>query len=545
MLLSPDFIESSPSWRFFGKRYLKARDFISFCDLVGLKNLTENELEEYEEQKLVFPVARFVLPEVYANSFWEHQLNNKEKFEFEDKYLEAHNLNFSLRFPNTITKTEGNNHIIDNYWKLPELTKPHETEFIPWKNYFIDLEINGKIRKIYNADHFYHYWQIYELFEVRKRIKSMYKDFQYYTPFFESFSDTKGEFHVFFDAVSLFFYNKNNFQDEYFQKIDANEDQRYILDENQKKFLNNKYEELAKNIINKNNYSERLLLENIRKMMTLNHCYLQSERYKLSNILRKDIWTCVELISFGLGFNTNEISQKAGKIGSYLVDYLEILFPNKRKEAKDDTITFLKSILKNFNKECPAHTITDSEINKFVDFSELNDLAWFEYIIREANENFFKPNSWYSTISFLHIKSLASMPETLMKLIIEKFSDNKTRNKFHNLKKPSLYDLIGLIFSKDSTNIGEIYNNTQHWKANDKNEFIENLKYFRNKFSETNSENEFIATNLALSTLIRNFTSHLFLDDSTIFKGSYVFCLRAIMNSVASIWIVSKNKNWV
>ena len=84
-------LENHTDWRYFGKRYLFLDDFIRVCDLVGLRACNKYELESYESSRLMFPVARTVMPSEYATAFWTHQLRQDAKFEFNDDHLPFHN----------------------------------------------------------------------------------------------------------------------------------------------------------------------------------------------------------------------------------------------------------------------------------------------------------------------------------------------------------------------------------------------------------------------------------------------------------------------
>src|SRR3989304_5772347 len=91
-------IENQLDWRYFGKRYLNISEFVRLCNLVGLRQLNEHELESYEERRIMYPAARIIMPEEYARSFWHSEHQQIPVFDVDEKYLPFHKLNKALRF---------------------------------------------------------------------------------------------------------------------------------------------------------------------------------------------------------------------------------------------------------------------------------------------------------------------------------------------------------------------------------------------------------------------------------------------------------------
>ena len=169
-------IENHFDWRYFGKRYLYSREFISLCDLVGLHSCSEHELESYEESRVMFPVARMIMPEDYARAFWVSQFQEDLNFEFEEKYVPIHNLDWQLRYQIPDQNTQDFRHPIDKSWGMDGLEKPFDKGFLPWDSYTINIQLENRPIRESTVSHFYHYWQIYELYNVRKFHGGMYKD---------------------------------------------------------------------------------------------------------------------------------------------------------------------------------------------------------------------------------------------------------------------------------------------------------------------------------------------------------------------------------
>jgi len=544
MIFTPDNIELSLSWRFFGKRYLKSSDFISLCDLVGLKSVSDDELEEYEKNKLLFPAARIIMPDDYAFGFWESQHTSKRVFIFDDKYIEFNDLDWALRFPNHNETPKNYLHPIDNNWGLEGLQKPSENEFVPWDNFYIQVKIDNNTFKEPSATHYYHYWQIYELFEARKLFRKMYKDNNYLVQFREFNHSNSEDLNHLFDALSFFQTNFIYYQKEFLRERTPNDDGIIILDKPEQKRFSNCIKLFALETINRFKLSDEQLFLFLRKIMELYSCYENSERTKLSHTLKKDIWNLTEFIQYVTGMDTLEISKRAGRISIFLKDYLELLFPNRRLQAREESTNFINHYIKEYNKICTTMKINEIDIENFFNYSEIVNISWFEYVITELNKEFHKFSSWHHTITFIYLKMLASLPETLMRIIIQDKSDDQTKQKLENNPKAGMGKLIEFIFCDSKSNILHFYNKYPFWNAKNKRQFLTNLSKYNNKITMINSEFEFIGANLALATLIRNFSSHLVLDDPNLLQGQYVFCIRSLINSICAIWVQCTNNNW-
>src|SRR6476646_9720255 len=165
------------------QRYLLVDDFIRLCDIVGLRACNERELENYEKSRLMFPAARVVMPDDYASAFWLYQMQQIPQFEFDEKYLSFHQVDWELRYQIPNENEQDFRHVIDRSWGTVGLEKPLEKEYVPWDNYTVNVQIGDHSFKHSTVSHFFHYWQIYELYDVRKFHAGMYADNSFATRF--------------------------------------------------------------------------------------------------------------------------------------------------------------------------------------------------------------------------------------------------------------------------------------------------------------------------------------------------------------------------
>jgi hypothetical protein len=538
-------IEKQSYWQYFGERYLFVDDFINLCDLVGLRSCSKHELESYESRKLMFPAARTVMPYDYATAFWAHQLGQSQNFEFNENYLPFHNLDWELRYHTLNPNEQDFRHPIDRFWGIDGLEKPMNMDFIPWDSYTVNIQLGDRVVKESTVSYFYHYWQIYELYDVRKYHNGMYSDYSPVIRFGNPNHNETGELAYFFEALSYFYTLYSANYSRFFEGLQPNKDRAILLDQSQQNNLTQIIQTVATETTRLFNLDEDSLYQGLRQMMELHYDYEQAERFKLSLALKKDIWRFSELISYSTGRSPEEISRIAGPVGTYIGYYLEILFPNRRKVAREEALQLLKHLLKEYTNNFPNIRLSDAQLTSLLNYTEATSIAWFEYVIVELNNAFFERHTLHATITFLHLKAIASLPEALMKALIQNNGDQQTQQDLSNQRNPGMGNVIDLVFRNLPTTVLGHYHRINHWEARDSTQFSANLAYLANAINSATSEDEYIGTNLTLATLIRNFSSHVAVDDPVLLEGQYVLCLRSILVTVNSIWKTAHGKHWV
>lgn len=542
-MLSIQSLENSSEWRlYFAKRYLPIKHFISLCKAVGLYGCTEWELEEYEQKRLMFPVARIVMPEEYARAFWTSMYSHT-KLDPDDKFRQFHQLNYAMRYHNAILGDPQNqDHAIDQSWgKVDGLERPGNKEYMPWDSYIVTLKGSESEIRPSTVQHFYHYWQIYELYQVRRSHKGMYRDNVPVPPKDLEHGDLQA-LSPFFDAVSYFQHFYRLQRDQMLANSAPDDDGWTPLDQGA---LEQRIHPYAISTLQDYKLDEDTLYAGLRGMMYLHNTYEKSERVRLAEALKADIWRTVQFIHAVFGTPTEGVAECAGKIGDYVQNYLALLFPNRRKEVRNKAAQILQSLAKKYNAHTSCYSISDSEIEELLDYIESTDLALFEYILVELNKAHFDHHSWRTAEMFLHLKILASFPESLMRTLILKSGDAGTQNDLND-QKSSMSNLVNLLFRGMASSIlRSCHRHDQYQKAASPSVFTDNLSQLMVLLVPTNlAEEDYIGVNLALATLVRNFTSHFMVEDPQLLQGQYVQCVRAILSATFSAWKVAERKGW-
>jgi hypothetical protein len=541
-------LKNHPNWRHFGKRYLRSEDFAHLCEVVGLHICKDYELEEYEREQWMFPVARMIMPDDYARAFWSYFHQPDSEIEFDDQYLPFHELDWAIRYNVQTDGTQANRelrHPIDIAWgNVDGLERPVEGEYKPWDTFAISLEIAGREGRYQTATHLYHYWQIYELYQVRKQQKGMYRDNVLLPELGPTLNDPLA-LSALFDAVSYFQHPYQLQRSLVFQGHRADEDGWISLDETQQDDLKQVAQRYATDSVQMYGLDQDALYTGLRRMMELHASYEEADRVRLAEALKTDLWRTVEFMHFAFGIPTEEIAEQAGMIGGYVRNYLELLFPNRRQETRSKSLRILRNLAQGYNAQASHYAMSDEDLENLLAYTESSNLAWFEYVVAELNRAHFELHSWHATETFLHLKALASFPESLMRTLVLRNADVTTQTSFQEQHNPGMGNLNCLVFGNLRPSILRHYNAANHWNAQESAEFVRNLSHLVTVASAATGEEAYLGANLALATLLRNFTSHLVIEDPALLRGQYVRCVRAILAAVFSAWKVVGRKGWI
>jgi hypothetical protein len=538
---------SHPGWQRFGKRYLHFEDFIALCGAVGLHGCGRHELEEYERECWMFPVARMVMPDGCARAFWNHTLQPNVECEFDEEFLAYHKLDWAIRYNIQMPETQVLNlpHPIDTAWgHVGGLQHPIDEEYVPWDSYVIQIEIGGHNTDCPSATHFYHYWQIYELYEVRKRRKGMYKDNALLPGLGGPAHNDPQSLFPMLDAISYFQHLYQSRRALMLEGLQSDDDGWISPTQTQQGELDQAAQQYAADTPRIYELDENALYSGLRRMMELHVRYEEADRVRLAEALKADVWRAVELIHFALGTPTEDIAVRAGRVGGYASNYLELLFPNRREEARNKALRILQNLGREHNVLAPNYSVSNNDLEKLLDYAESTDLAWFEFVMVELNRAHFALHSWRTAEAFLHLRALASFPESLMRTLVVRNGDATTQGDLRNQQNPGMGNLTCLVFRGIKPSILAQYQNAKHWNAREAAEFEKNLQYLVSLISTASTEKVYLGANLALATLLRNFTSHLVVEDPQLLQGQYVRCVRAILSTVFSAWSVAKRKDW-
>lgn len=523
----------------FGKRYLRLQDFVSLCQAVSLYGCGEYELEEYERERRMFPAARMVMPAEYASAFWGLQLQPSPVLEVDERFLPFHQLDWALRYGAAMPGTETGHprHPIDEAWgSVDGLLRPRSEEYVRWEQYTIQIDT----ARMPTATHFYHYWQIYELYDVRRRHKGMYRD-NVVLP------RPDGAVFSLLEATSYFQHLYQLRRASETDQIQPDQDGMILLDQSQRQTLDQAAGQYAAETLQRYELNEAVLYAGLRGMMALHVAYEEADRFRLAEALKTDLWRAMQLVHFSLGSPTEAIAEQAGRVCGFVRNYLELLFPNRREQVRSKALRILRNLVDEHNAEAPDFLMSDSDLQELINYIEATDLAWFEYVMVELNTAFFASHSWRTAETFLHLKALASFPESFLKALILNEADPSTKTTLLNQPNPGLSFVIGQVFRASFSSLLHQYQTIgqNHWSAVTPTDFATNSQYLISRIASAQTQEGYVGANLALATLLRNFTSHHVVEDPQLLRGHYVRCVRAVLSSAFAAWKAAQHRGWI
>lgn len=534
-------VSKSLTWKLhYGKRYLNLNSFIDFCNVVGLVSHSMSEFEEYEQKEWMYPAARLIMPEDYAHAFWRYYYLNDENFLFDEIYLSHHELEIALR--NTDFQQLYFEHPIDKAWgELESLENPQMQQFRSWDKYKFSSDSSIEV-----ATHFYNYWQIYELYQIRKKYKKCYQDYtRQLAPLLE-----QGDVHKlapFFDGMSYFQRRYRSCYYEITGEMSANNDGWVIFNEQQRQRIEQAGKDCALHTLVKYGFKEDELYTAIKGMIYLHSSYEQSEKYKLAETLKYDIGWIVKLVGYAFSSSTDEVSKRVGSVLTVTSGQktLDVLFPNTKKTVREKARKILNRLMQTYNESTQSYIFLSRDIDELLNFVEKTDLAIFEYALVELNETYFNRTSWFASESFLRLKALASFPESLMRTLVHYYGDEKLKKRVED-QIIGLGKINELFFKEKYQTMWEEYENVKKYRsASTASKFQGNVEYLLKDYDAIFSEDRFIGISLALTTLIRNFTSHQIVDKKELLNGQYVHCFRAILTIIFFIWKDAQRRDWI
>lgn len=143
-----------------GQRYLTLSQFQSRCgDLKINMTFRESELEFYERNRLMYPVARTVEPEGVARARHEAELRN--------------DYNASIEIPDDWSRLEqpasstGEHRFDSELGRNAFLESPASASFVPWDQRWIWTEYQGHPLKFDRTTTYYSWWQVHQIHMLR------------------------------------------------------------------------------------------------------------------------------------------------------------------------------------------------------------------------------------------------------------------------------------------------------------------------------------------------------------------------------------------
>jgi len=152
-------------------RYLTVNEFTSYCANANIKLLPfDRELENYEKSGILLPVARIIQPEEYIQIRRQFDQQSNTNGKGIPGWEELERVLYFLDLENNDETQLW--HCFDREFKSNNkyLHRPSYEQFEPWESYKVKVQSStGESISVKSAKHFYHRWQVHQIFAIRKR----------------------------------------------------------------------------------------------------------------------------------------------------------------------------------------------------------------------------------------------------------------------------------------------------------------------------------------------------------------------------------------
>ncbi len=415
--------------------YLELNEFKKKCDELNVQ-ISDRLLETYEKHELICPLYRIRRPKEYLKTIFDQYQGSgrfkniievpveyKDLFDFEDKELDRWDHPIFPGFDKALS--EG--HPLDQAYNKGEafIEIPSKDTYSNWKEYNVVLETTIEETSIKDtkstARHFYSPWQIYLLEEAnRKHTRKInvlieLKEGEKYILHEEPYRLTLVEWQKHFKSLWEFRFKENLLFAKALEKVKGN-----ILEGADLKLFNDDRKKFATNICSY--YSYESWIKFLQALCILYFNYQDNEKLKLSNCLKSDIRSVIDLLMLALEKNYSNIIKDVGmnlSRKSYLyATPLERIYPEYESFLKREVKLSFESILKDYNNEVPNILVLNKQaIDEIIDYAFNSGNETLLVSIIGINKEYFSPSYFGNEGIWSYIRSLATAVESWTKTI--------------------------------------------------------------------------------------------------------------------------------
>ena len=312
-----------------GERFLTVRQFTSHASSVKVKRLTKWELEFYEQQCLLLPVARTHMPTAHAIALEQKSMgfpvSNPEDLEPPEEWLRLD------------PGYQDGMHTFDRERDNPLLVIPDCTTFQPWSTDRVDVpNTDDHVWMVKTVERYYAAWQVHIVEQLR--CSSFYEREQFLRELPEAHRFRKiyrlpektanlrtlRGMAVGYDALTLFGVARRLARHEAFQSVPVGQS----LSESASKELDNLLAQRTKRVLRISGVDEPALFRFVNRLTRMIHDYRDDERFALAEDTEQDLWATSWFAYYAFGLEWDGFLAAAeNHVGKHLVDRLRRLDP--------------------------------------------------------------------------------------------------------------------------------------------------------------------------------------------------------------------------
>lgn len=426
-----------------GERYIDSHRFVAYCrSMRANPDLTSRDLELYEKEGLLLPVARIISPSDYINLRQAQFSVGGDPGAAIPGWEELEKLLYGSNHDNLLHKFDAEFDRQNKY-----LINPAKTRFQAWDSYRIEVQNSaGETYLKENAAHYYHHWQIYQAYELQHK----FPIFSKYHPLYEVLEATMPAWAQSYHPgtpnhlVDLYGYYQRFDALSFFTTLYANEQVKTFLlpggkirslDETKFEEYLARQKEHAHFTLNQFGLKNSIdsLYEFLKYLLELQYDFQSQEKTLLVKEVEKDLFHLVRFIFFVTGQKFDQI----GHTLKPLTDFgMQRRFRHLDKSllVQDETRDVLQYLLKEYNRLLPNSMLSTQELDQLVNFFFSKPLFIFPYAVYEIQENLNNTKLFPRTSLYIGLSNLSVGFETFLRTLVN---------------GNGLYDLIGNLYGRD------------------------------------------------------------------------------------------------
>lgn len=531
---------------YWGYRYLGVHEFNSYCSDLNVKmDAFNRELEMYEKEGVLFPVARVIKPDQYAiqraildrkHEGYGQSLSGWEDLEqLLNVSPKLHLLpDEDLWHPFDVEIEHGN----------PFLHIPVKENFKPWDSFKAKVEWHdpeGISYSVSTVEHYYHYWQVHQVYQIQHRYPVFAKHnwllehlsnevqdkISWYKPNPENSVATLSGYLRCFDALSFYICLATNQR----QKTFASISQKHGVKELNDQQLAAHESELARHarfVCNRYKIDRDRLYEFLVFLLDLQSKYQEEERTKLANALDGDVMFLAQLIRGVTGQTYSEIEQSLGKLASIWTQK-QFRHLDKFLLVQDGVHDVLTHFLPQYNKDFPLNVLTEEEVGRLEQFLRRQGLFLINYTIFDVQEILNNPRPFEKTSFYIAVKNLTTGFECCLREL-------GMIAKNRSIRSETLYTLVSSLFIEWAAAFQK-----EH-KSKRKSAVGDDVWYIDDVYTDPNLDNTL--KNFLIAYGGRNLLAHKYSVEDDLYD---VYCrvYQATIFALFYTWKYAVNNTWI
>jgi hypothetical protein len=536
----------------YGQRYLESSHFISFCSELRI-DVSQNELEHYESEGVLLPVARVIMPDEYVQEVVRQSAHKLESevmipgFEHLDRLLYGYSP--SKRLIAAKLKDEELTHQID--WEFAQgnkfLMQPKEGDFKPWHLYSAKVRTPvGAEYERNTAKHYYHYWQAYQVYSLQQHYPVFAKypwvlahikeaDLVYLRP---SASNRVSGFNgraLIHDALSYYIELYQSEEARTFAAIPLNGPIKRLNDAQLAQYHLAQAGH-AQEVYKRYDLSEEQLYRFMLDMLERRTDYGRDEKMKLTYALDNDL---IYLGRFTMAVTNMTFEETADALvrngGSFWAKE-NFRHLDKALEVYDHAKATFERLKDEFNKEFPNVAIATADIDSLMTFIEAGDQFIIPFTIFETDASINNPIAFQRTERFIGLKNLTTGLECLLRQIA--------------IRPPKNPDLTSTLRPLIQSNFPE-WNGDFHRILNLKTqptqpiEFIDNILDIYTDPTLDAAVHGPAIRRFLIAYWARNMSGHYYTLEDDLYSDLYGIAYKSVLYAMLYSWGHARSKGWV